>query len=85
MALADLARQALVLALALSTPPLLAALVAGAVVGVVAVAVRAHELASSPLPRQLAVGAVALAAGSAGAGALVRFAQAAWAALLTRT
>ena len=78
MALAELARQALFLTLTLSVPALAASLAAGAVVGIVATSLRLHDPALTLLPRQLAVGAVLLVSGSAGAAAIVRFASALW-------
>ena len=83
MALVALARQALFLALTLSLPMLAASLVAGLAVSFLAAAARASDPVLSVLPRQLAVGAVVLAGGTAGFAALVSFARAVWTAIPT--
>jgi flagellar biosynthetic protein FliQ len=76
--LVELAQQALVLALVLSLPTLIASLVAGAFSAVTAAAARIHDPAIAVLPRQLAVGAALVAFGGGGASLLLRFTRALW-------
>jgi flagellar biosynthesis protein FliQ len=74
MQLIELARQALVLGCILSAPVLVASLVASAVMGFITTSVRLQDPQIAHLPRQLAVAAVLLGTGTAGASLLVRFA-----------
>lgn len=78
MLLVEYARQALLLALTLSTPVLAASLAASVAVGLVAASARVHDATLATLPRQLATAAVLLLLGGVGAGALVRFTLELW-------
>ena len=77
-ALLALGREAILLALALSGPPLLAALAVGLATGVLQAATQVQEPSVGVLPRVAAVLGALLLAGPWIGARLVRFAGAAW-------
>jgi flagellar biosynthesis protein FliQ len=78
-ALLHLAREALVLALLASAPPLLAALATGLLTGVLQAVTQVQDAALGAVPRIAAVLAALVVAGPWMGGRLVRFAEAAFA------
>lgn len=77
-ALLALGREALLLALSVSAPPLLAALVVGLATGVLQAATQVQEPSVAVLPRVAAVIAALFLAGPWIGARLIRFAAAAW-------
>jgi flagellar biosynthesis protein FliQ len=73
-ALLHLAREALLLALMVSAPPLLAAFAAGLLAGLLQAITQVHEAALGAVPRIAAVLAALLLAGPWMAGRVARFA-----------